>query len=170
MINRLHVISLTAVGSMSLAAALVTPYGKKPAAEVEAVPTEEAQVAMVDARDVVLKADESGQFHIESDINGVKVAFLVDTGANMVAITEAQADELGLLVMPDEFQPNMQTASGVGYSAPVHLDRLEIAGIELRNVEALVVKDLPINLMGQSVLKQLGSVEMKGDTMVLKPK
>lgn len=155
---------------MSLAAALITPYARKPEAKAEAAPTEQAQVAMADGRDVVLKADDAGQFHIESEINHVPVAFMIDTGANMVALTEAQAADLGLMIMPDDFQPNMQTASGVGYGASVTLDRLEIAGTELRNVDAVVVKDLPLNLMGQSVLKQLGSVEMKGDTMVLKPK
>ncbi|MEQ1497291.1 MAG: TIGR02281 family clan AA aspartic protease [Novosphingobium sp.] len=170
MLNRLHVISLGAVGSMSLAAAMLTPYAQKAPAKAVAVPTEKAQMAVGDGREVVLKADAAGQFQIESLINGAPVGFLIDTGANMVALTEAQAADLGLMVMPDDFQPNMQTASGTGYSASVHLDRLEIAGIELHDVEAVVVRDLPINLMGQSVLKQLGSVEMKGDTMVLRPK
>jgi aspartyl protease family protein len=172
MLNRLHIISLSAVGSMSLLAAFITPHsGKKPVpAATEPSANETAAMAPSDGREMLLKADSAGQFHIESQINGAPVSFLVDTGANMVALTEAQAADLGLMVMPDDFQPNMQTASGTGYSAPVHLDRIEIGGFELRNVEAVVVKDLEINLLGQSVLKELGSVEMKGDTMVLRPK
>ena len=171
MLNRLHLISLTAVGSMSLAAAMLTPHtGKKPA-PVDVAPTEAPRQEMIGTgREMLLKADAAGQFHIEAQINSAAVSFLIDTGANMVALTEAQAADLGLMVMPDDFQPNMQTASGVGYSAPVHLDRIEIGGFELRNVDAVVVRDLPINLLGQSVLKQLGSVEMQGDTMVLRPK
>ena len=171
MLNRLHVISLTAVGSMSLAAAMITPHTSKKSAPAEIAPTATPTQEMIGTgREMLLKADAAGQFHIEAQINSAPVSFLIDTGANMVALTEAQAADLGLMVMPDDFQPNMQTASGVGYSAPVHLDRIEIGGFELRNVEAVVVRDLPINLLGQSVLKQLGSVEMQGDTMVLRPK
>ncbi|WP_309753113.1 TIGR02281 family clan AA aspartic protease [Novosphingobium sp.] len=171
MLNRLHVISLTAVGSMSLAAAMITPHtGKKPVPVINAPSETPTQEMIGTGREMLLKADAAGQFHIEAQINSAPVSFLIDTGANMVALTEAQAAELGLMMMPDDFQPNMQTASGVGYSAPVHLDRIEFGGFELRDVEAVVVRDLPINLLGQSVLKQLGSVEMQGDTMVLRPK
>lgn len=171
MLNRLHIISLSAVGSMSLLAAFITPHtGKKPVPVTQPSETQTADQATGTGREMLLRADEAGQFHIESQINGAPVSFLIDTGANMVALTEAQAADLGLMVMPDDFQPNMQTASGVGYGAPVHLDRLEVGGFELHNVDAVVVKDLEINLLGQSVLKELGSVEMKGDTMVLRPK
>ncbi len=162
MLNRLHIISLSAIGSMSLAAALITPRVGTAPKPVEPKPTEAAQMATGMGGEVALKADETGQFHIDTMINGAPVTFLVDTGANMVALTEAQAEELGLSVLPEDFEPNMQTASGTGYSAPVHLERLEIAGIELRDVDAVVVRDLGINLMGQSVLRKLGSVEMKG--------
>ena len=171
MLNRLHVISLGAVGSMSLAAAMLTPYAGTKPVPVAVAPAASPRSEMIGTgREMQLKADAAGQFHIEVQINSAPVSFLIDTGANMVALTEAQAADLGLMVMPDDFQPNMQTASGVGYSAPVHLDRIEIGGFELRNVDAVVVRDLPINLLGQSVLKQLGSVEMQGDTMVLRPK
>lgn len=171
MLNRLHIISLSAVGSMSLLAAFITPHpGKKSAPVAQPSESGAADEAIGTGREMVLRADEAGQFHIESQINGAPVSFLIDTGANMVALTEAQAADLGLMVMPDDFQPNMQTASGVGYGAPVRLDRIEVGGFELRNVDAVVVKDLDINLLGQSVLKELGSVEMKGDTMVLRPK
>ena len=171
MLNRLHIISLTAVGSMSLLAAMITPHaGKKPVPVAQPSEIETADEATGTGRELLLKADAAGQFHVESQINGAPVSFLIDTGANMVALTEAQAADLGLMVMPGDFQPNMQTASGTGYSAPVHLDRIEVGGFELRNVDAVVVKDLEINLLGQSVLKELGSVEMKGDTMVLRPK
>lgn len=156
---------------MSLLAAFIAPHpNSKPAPQATPSATPSAEMDLSTGREMVLKADAAGQFHIESQINGAPVSFLVDTGANMVALTETQAADLGLTVMPEDFQPNMQTASGVGYGAPVHLDRVEIGGFELRDLDAVVVKDLEINLLGQSVLKELGSVEMKGDTMVLRPK
>ena len=62
----------------------------------------------------------------------------------------------------------MQTASGVGYGAPVTLDEIEVAGMTLRNVDAVVVQGLSVNLLGQSVLRKLGGVELKGDSMVIR--
>lgn len=156
---------------MSLLAALITPHsGKKPVPVAQPSVSDSKEMAASTGHELMIKADATGQFHIEAQINGAPVNFLIDTGANMVALTEAQAADLGLMIMPDDFQPNMQTASGVGYGAPVHLDRVEVGGFELRNVDAVVIRDLEINLLGQSVLKELGSVEMKGDTMVLRPK
>lgn len=172
MLNRLHVISLGAIGSMSLVAAVITPPSPSPApakVKAEASPTETAGAEVLSADGMVLKADSAGQFHIEARVNGGPVKFLIDTGADMVALTEDEAANLGLQIMPDEFQPIMQTASGTGLAARVKLNDVEIAGIRLQGVDAVVVKDLPINLMGQSVLKQLGSIEMKGNTMVLHP-
>ncbi|NCU10949.1 MAG: TIGR02281 family clan AA aspartic protease, partial [Sphingomonadaceae bacterium] len=34
--------------------------------------------------------------------------------------------------------------------------------------DAVVVKDLGTNLLGQSLLRQLGSVELKGDKMLIR--
>lgn len=174
MINRLHIISLSAIGSMSLLAAMISPRPAtvpvKHLAATRAEPTQTSEAEITSVDGLVLKADGAGQFHIEANVNGGPVQFLVDTGADVVAITEEQAAGLGLQIMPDQFQPIMQTASGTGLAARVVLDNVEIAGVRLHGVDAVVVKGLPVNLMGQSVLKQLGSVEMKGDTMVLHPR
>lgn len=171
MLNRLHVISLSAVGLMSLMAALITPRpDTKPPPGARPDAGQTAAVMADDGHEVLIKADTAGQFHLQAQINGTPVSFLIDTGANMVALTQTQAAELGLMLMPDDFKPVLQTASGVGYGAPVHLDRVELGGVELRDVDAMVIRDLEINLLGQSVLRQLGAVEMRGDTMVLRPR
>ena len=43
----------------------------------------------------------------------------------------------------------------------------EVAGRTVEHVRAAVLEGLGQNLLGQSVLAQLGGVEMKGDKMVL---
>ncbi len=118
-----------------------------------------------------LPRDSSGQFRVRGIVNGSgEVDFLVDTGADLVALTEAEAEALGILPAEEDFQPNMQTAAGVGYGATVSLAELELAGQRLQNVDAVVMKGLATNLLGQSVLRQLGSVELKGDKMVIRGK
>lgn len=122
-----------------------------------------------DVADTRLERDASGQFHLAGRVNGREAAFLVDTGADLVAISEGEATQLGITVTPDQFRPIMRTASGTGMAALVRIDRLEVAGRELHDVRAVVMQGLTTNLLGQSALKQLGKVELQGDRMVIKP-
>ena len=74
---------------------------------------------------MVLQRDGSGQFHIEAQVDGQDAQFLVDTGADIVALTVDEAERLGYPVEPADFVPMMQTASGTGNGTIVHLDRME---------------------------------------------
>ena len=163
---RLYLIALLAVGTMCLAAMFMVPSEVKETPVMLASASEPKVRAESDA--LLLRRDRSGQFHLEANVNGNAVAFLVDTGADMLALTEDEAADLNLNVSPDDFQPAMRTASGVGYGAPVKLDEVEVAGVTLHDVDAVVVRGLSVNLLGQSVLRQLGGVELKGDRMVIR--
>lgn len=121
------------------------------------------------AEGLTLDRDRSGQFHVSVGINGSQTRFLVDTGADSVALTVADAQAAGIDVNPNGFQPIIRTASGTGYGTLVNLDRLELGPTELRNVGAVVVKDLDVSLLGQSVLARMGKIELQGDKMVLTP-
>ncbi|MBS0475943.1 MAG: TIGR02281 family clan AA aspartic protease [Proteobacteria bacterium] len=122
-----------------------------------------------DGNAMVLRRDGSGQFHLTASVDNQDVAFLVDTGADVVALTEETARQINRLPAETEFQPVMKTASGTGYGAPVILDTVEIGGERFHNVEAVVMKGLETNLMGQTVLRRLGKVELQGDSMVIRP-
>lgn len=116
----------------------------------------------------VIARDGSGQFHLTAQVNGESAEFLVDTGADVVALTVSEAERLGLAVGPDDFRPVMRTASGTGNGAPVRLDSMVLGDEEFRDVDAVVVEGLGVNLLGQSVLRRLGSVELQGDRMVIR--
>lgn len=165
--NRVTYIALAAVGIMSLIAALFAPRAVE--APAQQVASSKAKPSETD-KALTLSRDGSGQFTLRAEVNGSEVEFLVDTGADVVALTEVEAEALGVMPDESEFQPTMQTASGVGYGAPITLDELDIAGQKLHDVDAVVVKDLGTNLLGQSALRRLGSVELKGDKMVIKPR
>ena len=162
---RLYIIALAAVGAMCLVAVFMVP--RPSAAPVVIVSAKPERKAGAEA--LMLRRDSSGQFRLEASVNGVPVEFLVDTGADIVALTEEEAANLNLSVFEGDFQPAMQTASGVGYGAKVRLDEMEVAGERLRDVEAVVVKGLTVNLLGQSALRKLGSVQLKGDSMIIRP-
>lgn len=118
--------------------------------------------------DLELARDASGRFHIDAQINGEDTRFLLDTGADVVALTLADAERLGVPVDAGNLQPVAQTASGVGYGAAVRIDRITIAGQEFRDVDALVIEGLTVNLLGRSLIARLGTLEMQGERMVLR--
>ena len=112
--------------------------------------------------------DSAGHFRLDVAVNGQDANFLIDTGADVVALTVADAERLGLQFDRNSFQPIGHTASGVGYGTRLKLDRLVVGGHELDNVDAVVMDGLSTNLLGQSALRRLGKVELQGDVMVIR--
>lgn len=142
----------------------------KPALEAGAhrdAPERSAGFYQAEAAPTVIRRDSSGQFNISATVDGQDARFLVDTGADLVALTVEDAQRLGYPVDPAQFEPLMQTASGTGYGTTITIDTLEIGGSTFRNVDAVVMNGLGVNLLGQTVLRRLGRLEMRGDTMVL---
>jgi len=110
---------------------------------------------------VTLYADGSGHFVSDGTINGVGVRFLVDTGATSVAMNSRDAARIGLDYRSGQ-RLVVSTANGVIEVRSVKLDHVQIGGITLTNVDAVVHDgDSPsIVLIGMSVLNRL---EMKRD-------
>lgn len=117
---------------------------------------------------MVLQRDGTGQFHLTAQVDGQDTDFLVDTGADIVALTVEEAGRLGYPVDPAHFVPLMQTASGTGNGAIVHLERIEVAGVDLHDIDTVVLDGLRVNLLGQTVLAKLGQVSLEGDRMVIR--
>lgn len=120
-----------------------------------------------DGEETTLHRDGSGRFYLTAQANGRDVRFLVDTGADVVALTLDEAEDLDVKFDRANFQPITQTASGTGMGQRVKIDQLTIGDHEFRDIDALVVDGLETNLLGQSLIRQLGSVEMRQDTMVI---
>lgn len=114
---------------------------------------------------VSIDRDPNGQFRVEALVNDQPLRLLVDTGADGLALSEADAQTLGVAPDPSTYRPVARTASGVGYGARVQIDRLEISGRELGPVDALVIQGLGTSLLGRSLLDKVGPVTMSGDHM-----
>lgn len=113
-----------------------------------------------------LTRDPDGHFYAEAQVNGARVRFMVDTGASVVALTPADARRAGIALGDDR-----SVAVGAGGEVevvPVTIDRIAIGALAARDVRAAVAEDLPVSLLGQSFLSQVGTVEISGDTMVLR--
>jgi len=115
---------------------------------------------------VTLAADARGHFFAEAAINDVPVRGVVDTGASAVVLSATEATRLGL-DWRNGARRMMQTANGTTPGYLVKLTKVKVGGIELHEVDAVVVEQGPgVALLGMSFLNRL---EMKrdGDTMTL---
>ena len=106
---------------------------------------------------VTLNSDSRGHFQIDARVDGRSIEFLVDTGASSIALRESSAAKLGIHPSAREYSVKMQTANGIGKAARVQLGRVEVGGITVRDVVALVVPDesLSTNLLGMTFLSRV---------------
>ena len=113
-----------------------------------------------------LRRGPDGHFYADAQVNGTTIRFLIDTGASVVVLSRDDAQRAGI-----QLPAERSMAMGVGgpiQVIPVTLDRVALGGIEARGVQAAVAEELPVSLLGQSYLQRVGSVEIRGDTMVLR--
>lgn len=110
---------------------------------------------------VTLWADTDGFFYAAGKINGYPVKFLVDTGANTIALNSRAAKSIGLSYKKGR-QGVAATAGGMVKMYGVTLNSVTVGEITLYNVPAGVVEgphpDVP--LLGMAFL---GRLEMKRD-------
>jgi aspartyl protease family protein len=152
-------IALAIVIVAGVAIGLALP-GAKPAPA--AVPP--AATAPAPAPTVIDRA-ESGHFVTVANVNDEPIRFVVDTGADMVALTQEDARRAHIA-----FDPNRFEVIGRGASGPVRGQVVQIAGIDLdgkraHEVRGVVLADSDVSLLGQSYLRRLNTVSISGDTM-----
>lgn len=125
-----------------------------------------AASAATAATTIVLPMGPGGHFMGAGAINGRPVQFLVDTGATTVALSQAEANRIGL----DWKRGRALTTHTANGSVPVHavvLDSVRLGGVELANVAAVVVPaDMPAVLLGNSFLNRF-SMQRQADVMRL---
>ena len=117
------------------------------------------------AREVIIPATSGGHFVTAGSINGRPVQFMVDTGATLVALSQAEAERIGLAYRDGE-RVMMNTANGAVPAHRVTLGRLRLGEVELTNVAAIVLPAaMPMVLLGNSVLARF---QMRRDNDVMR--
>jgi aspartyl protease family protein len=153
------------------AAGLIGKYIDGPAKPVQAPPATVAAVpnAPAGARVVSIGRDHRGHFQANGRVDGRSVSFMVDTGASVIALTEREADRLGIRPMRGAYTASVSTANGVVRAAPVMLNSVDIGGLVVRDVRALVVPGgaLNENLLGLSYLTRLKRFEYSNNRLML---
>jgi aspartyl protease family protein len=121
-------------------------------------------------RSVRIRRRPDGHFIAKTQVNGVSLIMLIDTGASTVVLKPADAQKLGIDVEKLRYSVPVQTANGTTYAAHVRLRNLTLGPISVDDVEALVAKpgSLKENLLGMSFLSRLRSYEFTTDMLTLR--
>lgn len=116
---------------------------------------------------------EAGVYKVPCSVNGLKLKFIFDTGAASVCISQTYAEmmlENGYLDESDILGKSQSTiADGSNIdNVVINLRKVEIGGLSLENVSAVVVptQNAPL-LLGQSVIQRIGKVSIDGEYLVI---
>lgn len=118
---------------------------------------------------IVLPMGSGGHFSATGSINGKQVNFLVDTGATSVALSQSEANRIGLDWKRG--RPGLsQTANGTVPVHAVNLTSVRVGDVEIANVAAVVLpSDMPMVLLGNSFLNRF-TMRRDSDVMRLEKK
>jgi len=120
-------------------------------------------------RSISISRDGRGHFQAEGRIEGQRVGFMIDTGASVVALNETSAARFGLRPLRTEYNSIVSTANGTIKAARARIAMLDVGGLVVRDVDAMVLPDeaLSENLLGLSFLSRLKRFEYANGQMVL---
>jgi aspartyl protease family protein len=120
-------------------------------------------------RSLNISRDARGHFATEGNIEGQRIGFMVDTGASVVALNERSAARFGLRPTPGQYTASVATANGTIKAARARIAMIDVGGIIVRDVDAMVLPDeaLSENLLGLSFLSRLKRFEYDNGQMVL---
>jgi aspartyl protease family protein len=126
-------------------------------------------VAQAGVRSLSIPRDARGHFQTDGRIDGQRINFMVDTGASLVALNEKSAARFGLRPSRGDYNATVTTANGTIKAARTRLAMIELDGVVVRDVDAMVLPDeaLSENLLGLSFLSKLKRFEYANGKLVL---
>src|SRR6478752_5650546 len=137
--------------------------------KAEAATAQTATVAQAGIRSLSIPRDARGHFQTNGRIDGQRVNFMVDTGASLVALNEKSAARFGLRPSRSDYNATVTTANGTIKAARSRIAMIELGGLVVRDVDAVVLPDeaLSENLLGLSFLSKLKRFEYANGRLVL---
>jgi len=152
--------------SMNAGAAVIEIAGHRQSLQLGASPGRVGNGAAPasSGRQIVMSSGSGGHFTTTGSINGRTTEFLVDTGATLIALSQAEAERLNLPYR-DGRRTLTQTANGVVPATMLTLASVRIGDVEVRNVDAIVVPgQMSMVLLGNSFLTRF---QMRRDNDVM---
>ena len=130
-------------------------------------------IVFANAKVTIEMEKDGGIYKVPCIVNGLRMKFIFDTGAANVCISESMANYM----LENEYL-NKNDILGVGKSSVadgrivdhvrINLSCLEIGGLQLHDVEAVVItgQSAPL-LLGQSAISKMGEVSISGNKLII---
>ena len=122
---------------------------------------------------IIQMTEDMGVYKIPCEVNGLKAKMIFDTGASVVSLSRSFAEiliENGKLTSSDFIgQSKSVVADGRTITQTnIILRTMRIGDITLNDVKAVVIDNqkAPL-LLGQSAIRQLGEISIKGDKLYI---
>ncbi len=122
---------------------------------------------------VITMEKVNGVYRISCSVNGAKMKMVFDTGASAVSISESMANYLydnDYITSNDILgSTKTQTADGsIHDNVVINIKDIEISGLHLKNVQALVSssQNAPL-LLGQTAIQKLGRISLNGNKLII---
>ena len=110
---------------------------------------------------ILIPKQADGHFHVTLNVNGIKIPFLIDTGATTVILSQKDAQKLGFNTNKLAFWDSANTANGEVKLAPVRLATVALERHVDRNIAAYVnAGKLSVSLLGMSYLSKFSRLEI----------
>ena len=160
---------LVAIAKPDVYSVLLAQVLRQPAPAVIAPPPKAQAVSPASNGPRRVMADRDGHYRVKAKVGGRVFDAMVDTGASVVALSWQTALDLNLVHPGDPMDVVMQTAAGRAYGRRVTIPRLEVEGLSVASVPAVVMPagTLSGNLLGMSYLSRLRRFEFAQNSLVL---
>lgn len=124
--------------------------------------------AASDQADVVIARNSDLHYYADAKVNGHAVHFMIDTGASETALTEADAQAIGIPVDPNKFEVIGDGASGMVRGQYVQVKSIDLDGLHQQDAKAVVVQGASVSLLGQPFLDKIGEILIRNGEMRLR--
>ncbi len=121
----------------------------------------------------IIMEESGGVYKIPCLVNGAKMKMIFDTGASKVSLSMTMADYLyeNDYITDEDILGTGQSSVADGSIVNhviINLRDIEIAGLHLTNVQAVVIEgqNAPL-LLGQSAIQQLGKITLEGNRLII---
>jgi len=120
-------------------------------------------------RTLTVRRDYRGHFQVEGRVDGRRISFMVDTGATVIAMPEREAARLGIHPAQRDYTAQISTANGIVRGARARLSMVEVGGLIVYGVDAVIMPDgaLNENLLGMSFLSRLRRFEIADGRLLM---
>ena len=116
----------------------------------------------------MIERNSDHHYYTDAEVNGHTVHFMIDTGASATALTEADAQAIGINVDSSKYEVIGDGASGMVRGQYVQLKSIDVNGIRQQDGQAVVVQGSSISLLGQPFLEKVDEIVISHGEMRLR--